>query len=144
MLTRSARRLIGRTRSLAKYHNEASLKPAHHSSVPYLQGSNLLLYGDCSDYPKGISKREAFCGHRMHSTSGFRVAEPLQLGMTEMVPDLAPLPSDIRYDDLVITRSRHLQVCAFQELSWKRGGCLHFLEILTLCLNNMYTLSHNV
>lgn len=45
----------------------------------------------------------------MYSTTGFRVAEPMQLGMTEMMPDLAPSPSDIRYDDLIITRSKHLQ-----------------------------------
>jgi hypothetical protein len=125
MLTRSARRLLGRTRSLARYHNEAPLKPAHLSASLCLQGSNPPLNGDCS----GFSKQEAFSGHRMHSTTGFRVAEPMQLGMTEMMPDLAPSPSDIRYDDLIITRSKHLQVCAFRELRWKRGHEVHFSEI---------------
>lgn len=124
MLTRSAKRLLGRTRALARYHNEASSKPAHLSSLLYLQGSSPLvtelstsvtLNGECSGFPKG----GAFCGHRMHSTTGLRVAEPLQQGMTEMVPDLAPLPSDIRYEDLTITRSKHLQVCAFREPRWK-------------------------
>jgi len=55
-------------------------------------------------------KGGAFSGHRMYSTTGLRVAEPLQQGMTEMVPDLGPLPSDFRSEDLVITRSKHLQV----------------------------------
>jgi hypothetical protein len=42
---------------------------------------------------------------RMFRTTGFREAEPMQQGMTEMMPDLAPSPSDIRYNDLIITRS---------------------------------------
>lgn len=128
MLTRSAKRLLGRTRSLARYHNVAPSKPAHLSSLLYLQESSPLLTelgtfvtlnGECSGFPKGISRRGSFCGHRMHSTTGLRVAEPLQQGMTEMVPDLAPLPSDIRFEDLVITRSKHPQVCAFREPRWK-------------------------
>jgi hypothetical protein len=41
---------------------------------------------------------------RMFRTTGFREAEPMQQGMTEM-PDLAHSPSNIRYDNLIITRS---------------------------------------
>lgn len=121
MLTRSAKRLLARTRSLATYHNETPLKPAHFSSLTNSHGINSPLNGDCYGFPNGLSKREAFLGQRMHSTTGFRVAEPLQLGMTEMVPDLAPLQSDIRYDDLVITRSEKLQVCTLREPWWISG-----------------------
>lgn len=112
MLTRSAQRLLGRSRALARYNNEASSNLRYLSSLLCLQGSSPLLKepsalnGECPGLPKG----GVFCGHRMHSTTGLRVAEPMRQGMTEMVPDLAPLPSDIRFEDLTITRSKRLQV----------------------------------
>ncbi|XP_024401549.1 uncharacterized protein [Physcomitrium patens] len=119
MLTRSARRLLGRTCSIAKYQNEDFSKfvdnsGAHHS---HRKGPALTelckftgLDGECSGFQNDILKRGISCGHRVFSTTGFRVLDPLQQGMSEMMADLAPLPSDIRYEDLVITRSKHLQV----------------------------------
>jgi len=137
MLTCSAKRLLGKSRALARYHNESPSKPAHLSSLLYFQGSSPLLTelstvatsnGECSGFSKGMWKGGAFSGHRMHSTTGLRVAEPLQQGMTEMVPDLGPLPSDIRSEDLVITRSKHLQVCAFREPRCRRGFGVSFRD----------------
>jgi hypothetical protein len=134
MLTRSAKRLLGRSRALARYHNEASSKPAHLSSLLYFQGRSPLLTelstvatsnGECSGFSKSLWKGGAFSGHRMHSTTGIRVAEPLQQGMTEMVPDLGPLPSDIRSEDLVITRSKHLQVKPRLDAATLQFGALH-------------------
>lgn len=144
MLTRSAQRLLGRSRALARYNNEASSNPTYLSSLLSLQGSSPFLSasnGECSGLPKGILNGGAFCGHRMHSTTGLRVAEPMRQGMTEMVPDLAPLPSDIRFEDLTITRSKRLQVCAFQVLRWKEW-IVYLLEFRLICLYTVQMRNH--
>ncbi|XP_024396283.1 uncharacterized protein [Physcomitrium patens] len=134
MMIPFVRRIVYRSRSLAKYHNEALQQPGYLSSIFNLQGSSPALTEQCKSGTLNeecpgvlgdLPKNGTICGHRMHSTIGFRVAEPLRQGMTEMVPDLASFPSNLRYEDLVITRSKSLQVKPRLDASTLKFGAVY-------------------
>lgn len=121
MLRRSARRLLESKQLVSNWnlHNEAFLRATGSSLDNNLPEStpaliklcrDFLLNGDISGYQKGLPGNECSWKSRSYSSRGFRTVEPLQQGMTEVVHDVVPSPSDIRAEDLVITRSDHLQV----------------------------------
>lgn len=134
MLICSAKRLLGSRSSLAKYRNGAHSKFARHSAVLYPDGRSPAFKEECrfaalddagSNFSSGISKWGILWKHRMHSTTGIRLEEPLQKSMTEIVPRLALVPSDIRYEDLVITRSEHIQVKPKLDATTLRFGAVY-------------------
>lgn len=121
MLRRSARRLLESKQLVSNWnlHNEIFLRATGSSLDNNLPEStpaliklcrDLSLNGDFSGYQKGIPGNECSWKSRSYSSRGFRTVEALQQGMTEVVHDVVPLPSDIRAEDLMITRSDHLQV----------------------------------
>jgi hypothetical protein len=143
MLRRSARRLLESKQLVSNWNlqNEAILRATGSSLDNNLPESttaliklcrDFSLIGDISGYQKGLPGNECSWTSRSYSSRGFRTVEPLQQGMTEVAHDVVPLPSDIRSEDLVITRSDHLQAKPRLDAATLKFGAVytdHMLQV---------------
>jgi hypothetical protein len=86
-----------------------------------------------------ITPRKGTSWRQQSYSTGFQKVGALQQGMAEMVSHVIPMPSDIRYADLIVKRSDHLQVCVahcgiyehtlFDRCSMSQLSCSRWCEL---------------
>ncbi|KAH8947437.1 hypothetical protein BDL97_11G041200 [Sphagnum fallax] len=120
MLHHSARKLLARTHVLQCpfWSHEPLLNPVDSSAAAARVVSTLTSrtldrdHSSNSDnvgYHWPITPRKGTSWRQQSYSTGFQKVGALQQGMAEMVSHVIPMPSDIRYADLIVKRSDHLQ-----------------------------------